>query len=487
MVSPRQSSSSLSSHDSQERPKSVNEATLDSQPRRTSKRKSSDDEEVVNDQNSGAAGSTGEGQPGATSRDLSPSKKLKARAQQSTSPQASTAISSQPPQRDWGKTFADGMERQRKCRAEKESFPEIESLKDMWDDHTIEAIAAFWVGSRRGGRHFAFGGRDVFTPIEEFVRRPGIVGGPYDLIMPIRLPLWVGKEDKGHFVFIRGHWNEKENLVTLTLWDSLGRQENRETRAFEKAQGIIIKSRWPYDQTTDDGKDEEQIIHPKFKDSMKTCQACPDQEGGNTCGFYMILNAWCTILGIPIVDSRTRRTLGRGDTPNYGAFHKIGREILNLARVGCMDAKTVQAFLIIHGYTEDQTPVANVQAVEMVNDGIKTSLWSQYVPTPNEVNLLRALTDPEGVVPELEIVEIIVQTNCDGFQSESRMESAVQRLTRSKEYAEENKKEDTGVNRERQERESQEIVSLFVEHSDTEIESTPLLPLSPLPSKTAAN
>ncbi|MCJ1277503.1 hypothetical protein MMC21_005316 [Puttea exsequens] len=105
-------------------------------------------------------------------------------------------------------------------------------------------------------------------------------------------------------------------------------------------------------------------------------------EPSNACGLFVILFAWAEMLDIPIHLSKSLRNGRRAS----GSALKIGFEIVNLGLAGCMDARTVQAFLNYYGYTEKQDPEIleddvrlHVDAMVMNQDLFARALRQQHL------------------------------------------------------------------------------------------------------------
>ena len=318
--------------------------------------------------------------------------------------------SSPPPAKSWREILDKGLSRYRQCKVEKETqekakptdpFTKISKPDQMGEDDVLLAIATFWEGLRRDGRLFAFAGMDFFSQIDSGnqnfqIKGVGVVGAPQKFIMPLLLHTQKGKGAKakdqtkeiGHLVLIVATWVAEKQRVRLDLWDSLPPQ-NKVSRSgvpksamIDRAKELIAGSHWPYDQRNQS--------EPAFY-SCVTTMLSPEQECENTCGFYMILNAWCILLGIPISKTPKRRA----HVDKYRSFLQEGREIMNLALMGCMDAITVQAFMNVWGYSEKQDPnatVQNVVAARMSIDLLSRALYQQavvegkgYKPTQEEI------------------------------------------------------------------------------------------------------
>ena len=81
-------------------------------------------------------------------------------------------------------------------------------------------------------------------------------------------------------------------------------------------------------------------------------EKCPNQgEGSDDCGLYVVLNAWAVMLGIPITKLKK---LKLPEGKDLGDFHESGGLLMNWALRGCLDFRTIQAFLKVWGYSVGQ-------------------------------------------------------------------------------------------------------------------------------------
>lgn len=227
------------------------------------------------------------------------------------------------------------------------------------------AIGTMWEALRLGGIYFSFAGLDVFASDEgtrKLLRQSGVVGGGNKFIMPLYIPATKAQEngakksnEKGqavaHYVLGVADLDPKTraaNDISMEVYDSTPGYMTP-SRITGVARDTMERSGWlrsPLD------KDHMRL---NFTQMVQWPEA-PSQPKGHTCGFYVILNAWAVMLGIPIHPGRRRR----GQHSN-NAFETLGREIINLALAGFMDSRTIQAFLNAYGYSEDQSPAQPVK------------------------------------------------------------------------------------------------------------------------------
>lgn len=295
----------------------------------------------------------------------------------------------------WKKLLETGVKVHRQSYKDKKAQQAAKKMEQFWrisrpqglaDDDTIHAIATFWEALRLDGQLFAFAGVDVFAQTNSMdpgfqLKSQGVVGAPNKFIMPLLLHPQHRKGAKaaetaalGHLVLgLAEYWPDKDK-VRLDFVDSLARNPGASSiykkGMIKRAKELITESRWPYSVQNQQA--------PSFLLKVTTIPS-PHQEGGNTCGFYMILNAWCVMLGIPICETSERR----GDKYKQRQFLADGREIINLALMGCMDAITVQAFLNVWGYSQDQ-PLEDVvrhkvRAEAMNIERLRDALYLQAV------------------------------------------------------------------------------------------------------------
>ena len=224
----------------------------------------------------------------------------------------------------------------------------IKILDDWAEDEVILGIASVWEGLRQEGSLFAYAGLDVLTFLEDGFDQYGVVGGRNTLIMPLLLPSKSQDEaiektkaanGVGHLLLGVAKIQDPQDgddvlQVQVMMYDSAPQVTDR-NRVLEQVQGLVDK--WL-------GADSRHKL--SFRSKL-----VPEQQEGNTCGLHTVLSAWAVMLGIPIYNSLQRRA-----TRANADLYQQGLEIVNLALAGCMDSRTIQAFLNVHGFSIAQNP-----------------------------------------------------------------------------------------------------------------------------------
>lgn len=254
-------------------------------------------------------------------------------------------------------------------RAETTTSKTFQRLEDMSDQNVFIAIACVWESLRMKGIEFAFGTGDTFrlNRTSDMVSAGmTAVLGPNHLIMPLlfnqempneeeKVPTGNGKRAKRHssseFAFNPiGH-----HLLAVATRESLQNQRVR-ISILDSAPGSINQFQIDADveglvQYTGwmgiNGEGLPVAVSPLLQiEDTPT----PKQEGLNTCGFYVILNSWATMLGIPITPEERRRP----NTTSERDFLRSGLKLVNLAVTGRLNSATIQAFMNYHGYSVEQ-------------------------------------------------------------------------------------------------------------------------------------
>jgi hypothetical protein len=182
--------------------------------------------------------------------------------------------------------------------------------------------------------------------------------------MPLYIPPVVRKRKEkgtkmiGHYVLGVANLDattREANNVSIDIKDSAPGYMTP-TGIINLAKDVVRRSGWLGSPL------EEERIQPDFSDGSWPTVPC--QPPGHHCGFYVILNAWAVMLEIPIHPHRKRR-----NRYSYKEFQALGHEIVNLATMGFMNSRTIQAFMNVYGYSEEQDPAEpekhNVNAVRM--------------------------------------------------------------------------------------------------------------------------
>lgn len=344
---------------------------------------------------------------------------------------------------------------EQETRDTRELFTRIESAQAIEDDPVCIAIASLWAGLRRAGTIFSFGTANTFE-VNRSAESSGMFSGEtvvfsqYPLVIPLYMPAnehigppfpkaklqsaWKIKEERyrqdrikklektkgkgkgpkdrsnwangiGHFVLAIAERRENKQ-IQITISNS-GPRYARNGDLANAARTLVVYSGWLGINVNGNrlrvAPDFAPVAFPKV----------PLQRYGNTCGLYVILNAWAYMLGIPIRQERERHR-------NYPhtQFHKIALQIINLALAGFMDSLTIQAFLNVWGYAVEQdmndpnARVAGAQTVRMDEMILRTLVEDQRVieqiqasgsaPTEEQITQLTDMGFPrERVIQQL--------------------------------------------------------------------------------------
>lgn len=252
----------------------------------------------------------------------------------------------------WESQLQIGMERFQQGGGMASTDTRITTTKDMVDDDVVLAIACVWEGLRQYGIEYAYGTTDCFRfnrGSENINPDMTVVFQPHPLIMPLLfVPEYDGRNSVGHHILaVAERSSAASNEVKLVFMDSAPTPGSEFSAATSTAiQSLVRNSGWM-------GVDSEGHPIPCDPIFSEEWRSCPSQELGNTCGFYLILNAWAYMLGIPVNPNVKRRKQHGPHTPTK--FQKMGLDIINMAMAGNMDSRVIHAFMNEFGYSEDET------------------------------------------------------------------------------------------------------------------------------------
>ena len=264
----------------------------------------------------------------------------------------------------------------------------IKKSSNLADYDVVLGIAPVWEGLQRLGRaefDFTYAGMDIFSP-GGGQQGVGAVGGWSRFIMPLFFSPADAEalEDhgKGRYRNTVGHLllcvaelvNDRPMTVQIEIFDSAPGTVTFENIA-QKAGAVIDGSGWL--GTIEPGTAIE------YKHFIG--RPVPEQVGVHTCGLHTILNAWATMLGIPIYpyNQRCGRSSNAVSDTNDDEFLTQGLEIVNLALEGFMDSATIQAFFNVYGYTlqrfgDPARSVIPVNAVGMNQEKLRRTLKKRH-------------------------------------------------------------------------------------------------------------
>ena len=240
---------------------------------------------------------------------------------------------------------------------------QIRSVSGMAPEDVVIAIASIWEAlnrktaeNKRTGQavEYAYAGCDILAPSgpgEFQLTGVGVVGRRKEFIIPIlnkaaeHLFLAIATVDPG----LDKKQKKGPCQITLCIVDSRPNTISR-CEMWAQSMSLIYSSGWLGGRK----------IRPHCDLTAVNFKQVPHQEGVDACGFYVIQNAWAHMLQII-----THGELNRRGLTTANDFLAQGLGIVNLALAGFMDSRTIQAFLITHGYAPE--PTVNTPALADVN------------------------------------------------------------------------------------------------------------------------
>ena len=137
-----------------------------------------------------------------------------------------------------------------------------------------------------------------------------------------------------------------ENAVDLTLFDSVG-EGLYQDQVFAHARNMAQNSGWLGAQP-DPTTQKLVPVHVRIRVRQQHRPVTPRQTGVEQCGLYVVLNAWATMLDIPIHNDVTRRGKTHDKT-----FIQDAHFLVNAAAAGLVHLRFIEAFFIKYGYAAD--------------------------------------------------------------------------------------------------------------------------------------
>ena len=229
---------------------------------------------------------------------------------------------------------------------------EVPDSHNYHDLHVELSIHSVWYPLLKQNHLFAMGDgttyaqRDLERAQEFNAWANGDTSMPF--IMPLRgqLPSFrdtqLAKGGRYHWILAVAEMDKTDNQqVNIRILNSMPSTGRGIRTAAEK---VVKYSGWL-------GVDRDRL-NPLPADVTFTHEVpvVPGQYGQPACGFHTIMAAWATMLGIPINPARTLRDRGN----ERKEFYAIGTRIVNCALAGCMNSRTIQAFLNVYGFSVEQ-------------------------------------------------------------------------------------------------------------------------------------
>lgn len=282
-----------------------------------------------------------------------------------------------PPRTYWEIKLEEGMRRHVEQAREQKARCKVR-IRDadlLSDEEAHMAIASVWEGLRQAGFLFAFGtiatNRGNRTADMQIDGTEAVLG-PEPMIIPLffgvemplkKRPKRKARKGKGKEMEPIGHHvlafvlrsQSSDDAAWANIFDSAPGHVRRE-EMMRAVNGLVRYTGWM-------GIDADGRPLPVTPLITFTSQTTPHQESALSCGFYLVLNAWAVMLGISIHPGRRRRI-----QTHVQRFFNEGVKIMNLALNGFMDSSTIQAFMIVHGYSvepKDGEVLSMMNAVAM--------------------------------------------------------------------------------------------------------------------------
>lgn len=238
------------------------------------------------------------------------------------------------------------------------------------------AIGSLWA-ALRPTRNFGYGGSGLFESgvrqlVSEGSMDPAKACGQRHehFLMPMFFPSQSQEQHPdlpanipGHLIFALAEKTlDNHDDVVIHAYNSLptwfhdmGKNADVEIKA--EAQAILHMSNWLARRDA-----SEQLRNRPYNVTVKAVTVPGQGSLELACGLHSVLVAWAVLLGIPLQEQGTR-----GGTLREQPFLTLGKEIVNLAVAGCMDSRTIQAFLNISGMVTEQDVNDKSVRLEVVN------------------------------------------------------------------------------------------------------------------------
>lgn len=301
----------------------------------------------------------------------------------------------------------------------------LQNDKDLTDEEVVKGIVTLWTALQNQGKHFAIGSTNTFLGcrLEGFNVMDLAVKGPrYPFIMPLIFP--PDSDDTEHGMpkstFGRkkgmkrpspgiGHHllavaRVADGFIIVTVLNSLHNYVKQE-KIEEVATNVVTRSGW---LGKDQSGDNPLPVWPTVKFEYPRV---PTQEGLNTCGLYVILNAWATMLELDITPNRTRRRLPKNETPET-PFITALMELINLAIAGHLDTETIVAFLVSYGYILEPRDL-NIVPKARLDQNFNQSLVAQALYESSQQDKVELARAPAQQIAADEDVQYVMdKTGC---------------------------------------------------------------------------
>lgn len=306
--------------------------------------------------------------------------------------------------------------------------------RDHMDEEVVKGIATLWTALQNQGKIFAFGSSVTFLGyrVDDWhdVKDPAVKGPKYPFIMslsflpadnldgyPTQSPEPKDRRKPRPLLTIGHHLlavaRVTDGPIIVTVLDTIPGFVKRE-KIESDSTSVITRSGWL-------GKDKDGDPLPAWPTVEFEYPTVPKQEGVNTCGLYVILNAWATMLEVEITPHLTRRQLPKEETPKV-PFVTALLELINLAIAGHLDTDTILAFMVAYGYIlEPRYPnsIPNVNLDKVYNQ----TMVAQALYESRQREKVE-LGKPLQKIVEDDVVYVINRTGCTYDWAKMAVENA---------------------------------------------------------------
>lgn len=312
----------------------------------------------------------------------------------------------------------------------------LENEKDLTDDEVVKGIIALWTALQNQGKYFAFGSTNTFLGYRSKnfnVRDLAVKGPKYPFIMPLVFPpdlddtehgMPKSKFDRrkgknrpspeiGHHLLAVARVADGHILVTVL--NSLHNYVKRK-KIEEVATSVVTGSGW---LGKDESGDNPLPVWPTVKFEYPRV---PTQEGLNTCGLYVILNAWATMLELEITPQRTRRRLPQKESPQT-PFVAALMELINLAIAGHLDTETIVAFLVSYGYILEPRDLDSVPKVQL-DQNFNQNLVAQALYESCQQDKVELAKAPNQHIADEDVQYVMDKTGCTHKWAKAAVENS---------------------------------------------------------------
>lgn len=301
----------------------------------------------------------------------------------------------------------------------------LQNNRDLTDDEVVKGIATLWAPLQNEGKYFAFGSSNTFIGSRPagFDVDLAVKGPKYPFIMPLIFP--PDSDDTVHGM-PKSTFDPKKGLtrpspgighhllavarvadgfIIVTVLNSMRSCVTHE-RIEKITKDVITRSGW---LGKDQSGDRPLPVWPKVKFEYPRV---PAQEGVNTCGLYVILNAWATMLGLEITPNYARRRLPQTETPE-APFIPALMELINLAISGHLDTETIVAFLVSYGYTLEPQDLNKVPKASL-DQNLNQNLVAQalYESSRQDRVMLSKALEQHVTADEEDVQYVMDKTGC---------------------------------------------------------------------------